>query len=75
MSEKQKAFFLSLGVDIMKVRAEETVHADPGEGAGERPCGGSIFYFADASSCSRNTREGFTAMRKPSGRTFPGRLK
>ena len=34
MSEKQKAFFRSLGVDIMKIRAEETVHPVPEEGTG-----------------------------------------
>ena len=75
MSEKQKAFFLSLGVDIMKVRAEETVHADPGEGAGRTAVRRIDFLFCGRFLMLPNTREGFTAMRKPSGENFPGTLK
>ena len=51
MSEEQKEFFLSLGVDIMKICAEETVHPVPEEGTG-----GTVVRRIDFLFCGRFLR-------------------
>ena len=75
MSEKQKAFFLSLGVDIMKVRAEETVHADPGEGAGRTAVRRIDFLFCGRFLMLPEYQGRLYRDEEAFGENFPGTLK